>query len=179
VPSLLLFTPCTEPPDTAPLQDCEPLFVASKNVAYNITQNEKRTPDPSTWGCIPGCNFQTTVVKWFNAAKEESERDSKRQRGEQGAGGGAQKKAAVVKRPPIILLPRSESAVLNMRNGRQFFEQGIFVSEQQDLSQEPPKEFNVTCVLCRASLVPQRCHPHAFFHSLPRCCAGTTAACSP
>jgi len=120
-------------------------------VALNITQNEKRIPDPATWGCVPGCNFQTNVLKWFRAAKEETERsqrEPKRVRGEQGGGGGAQKKAAGGKQPPIILLPRSESAVLNMRNGLEFFEKGIFVAEQEDLSKQPPKEFNVTCVAC-------------------------------
>ena len=42
------------------LQECEPLFAASKVVAQNICQNEKCTPDRSTWGCAPGCNFQVT-----------------------------------------------------------------------------------------------------------------------
>jgi hypothetical protein len=129
------------------LQECEPLFAASKSVALNILQNEKRTPEPSQWGCIPGCNFQSTVLKWFKAAKDETERmdrDPKRQRVDAGSGGGALKKAATSKDRPIILLPRSDSAILNMRNCLEFFEKGVFVSQPEDLSTLPPKEVNVT-----------------------------------
>jgi len=155
-------------------------------VALNITQNEKRMPDPATWGCVPGCNFQTNVLKWFRAAKEETERsqrEPKRVRGEQGGGGGAQKKAAGGKQPPIILLPRSESAVLNMRNGLEFFEKGIFVAEQEDLSKQPPKEFNVTCVACHSRRICPRTAALTHFSRpfpppLTRCLAGTTAASS-
>jgi hypothetical protein len=147
----LLFRACLQffqSHNSALLQECEPLFAASKNVAENITQNEKRTPDPSTWGCIPGCNFQSTVLKWFKAAKDESERmerEPKRLRVDAAAGGGAQKKAATPKDPPIILLPANDSAILNMRNGLDFFEKGVFVSEPGGTSQLAPKEFNVTC----------------------------------
>jgi hypothetical protein len=149
------------------LQECEPLFAASKNVAQNITQNEKRTPDPSTWGCIPGCNFQSTVLKWFKAAKDESERierEPKRLRVDAAAGGGAQKKAASPKDPPIILLPGSDSAILNMRNALEFFEKGVFVSEPGGTSQLAPKEFNVTCDTISAPLFA----PAAAFYR-PKC----------
>jgi hypothetical protein len=128
-------------------QDCHPLFVASQNVAQNITQNEKCIPDPKTWGCISGCNFQSTVVKWFKAAKDETERlerEPKRHRGDVVAAGGALKKTTKSKEPPLILLPRSDTAVLNMRNGFEFFENGVLVSEHDDLSSFPPKEFHVT-----------------------------------
>lgn len=137
------------------LQECEPLFAASKAVAENITQNEKRTPDPNTWGCIPGCNFQSTVLKWFKAAKDETirlerDRDPKRQRGDAAAHApvaGAQKRASTLKEPPIILLPISDSAVLSMRNGLQFFQSGVFVANADDASDLPaaPKEFDVKC----------------------------------
>lgn len=137
-----------EPTDVdVDLKECEPLFAASKVVAQNICQNEKCTPDRSTWGCAPGCNFQSTVVKWFKAAKEESERaerDPKRGRVDAAAAGAAQKRAARFKEPPIILLPRSDSAVINMRNGLDFFEKGVFVSQPEDFSQAPPVQFNVT-----------------------------------
>jgi hypothetical protein len=133
---------------TFALQECEPLFAASKTVAQNVCQNEKCTPDRSTWGCAPGCNFQSTVVKWFRAAKEESERlerDPKRSRMDAASAGAAHKRAAVSKEPPIILLPRIDSAAINMRNGQDFFEKGIYVSHQEDLSKAPPVQFNVTC----------------------------------
>ena len=87
------------------------------------------------------------MLKWFKAAKDETERmerDPKRQRVDAGSGGGALKKAATSKDRPIILLPRSDSAILNMRNCQEFFEKGVFVSQPEDLSALPPKEVNVT-----------------------------------
>ena len=52
-----------------------------------------------------------------------------------------------MKEPPIILLPMSDTAVLSMRNGLQFFQSGVFVANADGASDlpAPPKEFNVKC----------------------------------